>query len=272
MAEAALETVLKRDRMVVGAALLALTVLAWGYVLWLAATMSMGAPASSMPGMDMPGMNIGPSTHAWNLSDLSFTFAMWAVMMIGMMTPSAAPMILLYARVGRQAKVQGKPFAAAGWFAGGYLLAWTGFAALASLAQAALADAALITPMLNLVNRVAAGAVLIAAGLYQFTPLKYACLSQCQAPLQFLQRHGGFKRDLSGALQLGLRHGLYCIGCCWALMALLFVGGVMNVLWIAALSALVLLEKIPPAGWFLPRAAGLVLIAAGGIFLYRTGM
>ena len=181
-------------------------------------------------------------------------------------------MILLYARVGRQARAQGKPFAATGWFAGGYLLAWTGFAALASLAQAALASAALVTPMLALTNNILGGAVLIAAGLYQWSPLKQACLGHCQAPLRFLQRHGGFRRDPAGSLRLGLKHGLYCIGCCWALMALLFVGGVMNLLWIAALSILVLLEKIVPAGLLIPRAVGLVLIAAGAIYLYRTLM
>jgi predicted metal-binding membrane protein len=272
MNPAILETVLRRDRIVVAVALFVLTALAWAYVLFLAATMSMAAAASPMPGMDMASMNVGPANRSWQAAEVFFPLAMWAVMMVGMMTPSAAPMILLYARVGRQARAQGKPFAAAGWFAGGYLLAWTGFAALASLTQAALANAALITPMLRIASTATGGAVLIAAGLYQFTPLKYSCLSQCQAPLQFLQRQGGFRSDSLGSLQLGLRHGLYCIGCCWALMALLFVGGVMNVLWIAVLSVLVLLEKILPSGRILPRAVGVVLIAAGAIFLYRTGM
>jgi predicted metal-binding membrane protein len=117
-----------------------------------------------------------------------------------------------------------------------------------------------------------AGLLLVAAGLYQWTPLKGACLSQCQAPLSFLHRNGGFRRDPMGSLQLGLKHGLTCIGCCWALMMLLFVGGVMNLLWIAALSTLVLLEKLVPFGRLVPRAVGLVLVAAGAIFIFRMAI
>jgi len=272
MAVAVLEHVLKRDRIVVAASLLALTALAWAYLFWLNAFMSGPAPMPSMPGMDMGTMSMAATLRPWTPADMAFTFAMWAVMMVGMMTPSAAPMILIYARVARQARGEGKIFAASGWFAGGYLLAWMGFAVLATLAQAALVQAALLTPMLAAANNIFAGLVLIAAGLYQWTPFKDSCLSQCQAPLAFLQRHGGFKRNAKGSLLLGLRHGAYCVGCCWALMTLLFAGGVMNIVWIAALSILVLLEKIVPAGRLLPRAVGLVLLAAGSIFLYRTGM
>src|SRR5712671_2928635 len=142
MSDATLETVLKRDRAVVLTAVLVLTALAWIYVLWTAATMSAGTSVSSMPGMDMPGMNMG-----WTIGGFAFTAAMWVVMMIGMMTPSAAPMILLYARVGRQARAQGKPFAASGWFASGYLLAWSSFSLAATLTQWAIERASLLTPM-----------------------------------------------------------------------------------------------------------------------------
>jgi predicted metal-binding membrane protein len=263
----ALETVLKRDRAVVVTAVLVLTALAWIYVLWTAASMSAGTSAPSMPGMDMPGMSMG-----WTIGGFAFTLAMWVVMMIGMMTPSAAPMILLYAQVGRRARADGRPFAPTGWFAGGYLLSWSGFAVAASLAQLTLAQLALITPMLTAANHIFAGLVLVAAGLYQWTPMKDSCLSQCQAPLSFLQRHGGFQRDPRGSLQLGLKHGLACIGCCWALMMLLFVGGVMNLLWIAALSILVLLEKLLFLGRFLPRFVGLVLVAVGTIFMFRMAI
>jgi predicted metal-binding membrane protein len=272
MGEAALENVLKRDRMVVAAALVTLTALAWTYLLGLALSGGATAPSSSMPGMDMAAMNMAASAGPSRMVEFLFTFAMWVVMMIGMMTPSAAPMILIYARVGRQAREEGKLFAATGWFAGGYLLAWTAFAVVASLVQEALSAAALITPMLALGSGLSAAPVLIAAGLYQWSPLKQSCLSQCRAPLGFLTRHGGFRRDPNGALNLGLKHGLYCIGCCWALMLLLFVAGVMNAAWIAALSILVLLEKILPFGRFMPRAVGLVLIAAGTIFVVRTAM
>ena len=266
MSDAALETVLRRDRAVVVTAILVLTALAWTYLLWTAASMSATTSASSMPGMNMPGMNMSPAGSS--VGGFVFTVAMWVVMMIGMMTPSAAPMILLYAQVGRQARAGGRPFASTFWFAGGYVLAWSGFAIAASLAQLALADMALITPMLAAANHIFAGLVLVAAGIYQWTPLKDSCLSQCQAPLSFLQRHGGFQRDTWRSLKLGLKHGLACIGCCWAVMMLLFVGGVMNLLWIAALSILVLVEKLLPFGRFLPRFVGLVLVALGAIFIF----
>jgi len=268
MSDAALETVLKRDRAVVVTAVLVLTALAWTYVLWAAASMSAATSATSMPGVNMPGMNMVRAGSVWTIAGFALTLAMWVVMMIGMMTPSAAPMILLYARVGRQARADGKPFASTFWFAGGYLLAWSGFGLAASLAQLALADMALITPMLAAANHIFAGLVLAAAGIYQWTPLKDSCLSQCQAPFGFLQRHGGFRRDPTGSLKLGLRHGFACIGCCWALMMLLFVGGVMNLLWIAALSILVLLEKLMPFGRFMTRFVGLVLVAVGAIFIF----
>jgi predicted metal-binding membrane protein len=273
MVDTALEAALRRDRVIVLAAIVALTAAAWAYTIWLADDMNMG-------GMDMTGLRMipagagwmMPAAAPWSAIEFALTVAMWAVMMVGMMTPSAAPMILLYARVGRQAAVQRKPLAATGWFAGGYLLAWAAFSLAATLGQWGLQRTALLTPAMQSASAILGGAVLIAAGIYQWTPLKHACLERCRAPLQFIQHHGGFRRDAAGSLGVGLRHGLYCIGCCWALMALLFVGGVMNLLWIAALSILVLLEKIVPAGLLIPRAAGLVLMGAGAIYLYTTLM
>jgi predicted metal-binding membrane protein len=232
--------------------------------------MRMGAephvPGMSMPGMAMPGM-MAPEFRSWSAADFAVTFAMWAVMMIGMMTPSAAPMVLIYAAVGRQASAQGKPFAATSWFLAGYLFVWLAFALVATAAQFALTQAALLDPMMASSSRVFGGIVLIAAGVYEWTPLKDACLSQCQSPLVFIQRHGGFRRDPRGAMLIGLRHGAYCVGCCWMLMALLFVGGVMNVLWIAAISVFVLLEKTLPPGRLFSRIAGLALVAAGSWLL-----
>src|SRR6266480_2043114 len=194
MSEAATEAVLRRDRAVVVAALAALTALAWAYLWWLADDMEMG-------GMDMSGFRMIPAG-------------------MGLMVPSAAPMIMIYARVGRQAAQEGKPLAASAYFAAGYLLAWIGFALLATSAQWALDRIGFLTPTMAGANDIFGGAVLIAAGLYQWSPLKDACLRQCQAPLQFIQRHGGFRRDAKGSLKLGIRHGAYCVGCCWALMAL----------------------------------------------------
>jgi predicted metal-binding membrane protein len=259
-----LEAVLRRDRAVVIAALVFVTALAWADIIFVADDVA-------MDGMDMTGFRMipagqglmMPATAPWQPLEFYYVFAMWAVMMIGMMTPSAAPMILIYARVGRQALVSGHPFAASGWFAAGYLIAWVGFSLAATSAQWALERAAMLTPMMESASGLLGGIVLIAAGFYQWTPVKEACLSYCQAPLTFIMRHGGFRPDPRGALALGLRHGLYCIGCCWALMLLLFVGGVMNVLWIAALAMLVLLEKAVPFGYFIPRVAGCASIASG---------
>jgi predicted metal-binding membrane protein len=268
MSTRAIELVLRRDRVVMVAALVVITGLAWAYVLWLANDMAMG-------GMDMTGFRMipagmglmMPASAPWQPIEFIFVFVMWVVMMIGMMTPSAAPMVLLYARVGRQAVMQGKPFANSNWFFGGYLLAWVTFALVATLAQWGVQRASLLTPMMESASAIFGSALLIAAGLYQWTPLKHACLRQCQAPLQFIQRHGGFRRDAKGSLGLGIRHGAYCVGCCWALMALLFVGGVMNLLWIAALTIFVLLEKVIPAGRVIARVAGGVLVAGGGWLL-----
>ena len=260
----ALAAILVRDRYVVAVALLAVTALAWWYVLVLAAQMT--APAASMPSMpgmqDMPGMMM-PALAPWTMQHALFIFAMWTVMMIGMMTPSVAPMVLIYTQVARQAATLGKVFAPALWFAAGYLLAWTSFATLATAAQYGLERVALLTPMLASANKWFGAAILVAAGVYQLSPLKDSCLASCRAPLSFVQRHGGFRADVFGSLFLGMRHGLYCIGCCWALMALLFVGGVMNILWIAGLMIFVLAEKIIPAGRYVSRLAGLAAIAAG---------
>lgn len=264
MSDNVLEAVLRRDRAIVIVALTALAALAWADLVWLADDMK-------MDGMDMAGFRaipagqslMMPASAPWQPVEFVYVFAMWVAMMIGMMVPSVAPMILVYARIGRHAAVQGKPFAASGWFAAGYLVAWTAFSAFATSAQWALERAALLTPMMESASRILAGLVLILAGLYQWTPLKAACLSKCRSPLMFIQEQGGFRRQPSGALALGFRHGLYCIGCCWGLMALLFVGGVMNLLWIAALAILVLIEKLAPFGWVIARGAGVVFVAAG---------
>lgn len=264
MTSATIEVVLQRDRIVMAVAIAVVAALAWAYVLRLASDMDMG-------GMDMTGFRmipagIGlmtPALAPWNGIEFAFVFAMWVVMMVGMMTPSAAPMILIYARVGRQAAAHGKPFSATGWFAAGYLLAWIAFSLAATLAQWALERAALLTPMMESASQILGGTVLIVAGLYQWTPLKDMCLSQCRSPLLFIQRHGGFRGTAVGAVQLGLRHGAYCVGCCWALMVLLFVGGVMNVLWIAAVAIVVLIERVVRGGRVVARLAGAGLAGTG---------
>ena len=247
---------LRRDRYIVATALLLITALAWVYLLQLAADMD-------MPGMDSAAMAAMMAPRVWAPADFGLVLVMWVVMMIGMMTPSATPMILLYARVARQATAQGKRFAATAWFTAGYLLAWTGFSLAATLLQWQLERLTLLSPMMTSSSNRFNGIVLIAIGVYQWTPWKYACLAACQAPLSFIQRHGGFRPEASRSLRLGLLHGAYCVACCWALMALLFIGGVMNVLWIAAIAVLVLLEKAVPVGRLVPRAVGVVCLGAG---------
>ena len=230
-------------------------------------------PPGAMADMNMPGMaeTLAPALRPWDPGAVAYMFSMWAVMMAGMMTPSVAPMVLLYAAVGRRAADGYAPFAQTGWFFAGYLAVWITFSALATGAQWGLTSLALLTPMMAASSHRLGGGLLIAAGLYQLTPVKDICLSNCRSPLGFLMARGGFRREPAGAFRLGMSHGVFCLGCCWALMALLFVGGVMNVLWIAGLSILILLEKIAPAGRLLSRISG-ALLAAAGLWLLLRGV
>ena len=265
-------TVLRRDRIVIILAFTLLTALAWSYLLWLAADMGMG-------GMDMTGFRMIPSGMGlmipaqmpWRAMEFAFVFAMWTVMMVGMMTPSAMPMILMYARVGRETEPQAAPLSATVWFAAGYFLVWTAFALLATFVQWAFERTAVLDSAMASTSNVVGGLLFVAAGAYQWTQLKDVCLTQCQTPFAFLMHHGGFRRDALGSLILGLRHGAYCVGCCWALMALLLVGGVMNVLWIVLLALVILLEKVTSFGSPIARRVGIVLVV-GGAWLLTTGM
>jgi predicted metal-binding membrane protein len=280
VSEAALERLVRRDRAIVIAALAVLTVLSWAYTIWLANSADMGGmpmPKPSDMGMPMPmpmpmskasgtGAMLAPGFKPWTATDFVVMFVMWAVMMVGMMTPSAAPMILVYARVGRQASSKVKPLAATGFFAAGYLLAWTAFSLAATIGQWLLERAALLTHMGVTTSSVLGGAVLILAGLFQWTPAKNACLKHCQSPLSLILQYG-FRSEVWGSLGFGFRHGIFCIGCCWALMALLFVGGVMNIIWIAGLTIFILLEKVVPLGRIISRTAGAGLLGWGAWLL-----
>ena len=264
-----LETLLKRDRALVAAALAALTLLAWAYLFYLAGRMAAMEEMGGMAGMDSGGGmaamgNLaGPLPLAWGLADFLLMFLMWAVMMAAMMLPAAAPMLLAFAGVNRRRRESGGPFVPTALFLGGYLLVWSGFSLAATLAQGVLHNAALLSPQLALaqVSPLLGGGLLLTAGLFQWTPLKQACLHHCRTPMGFLT--ADWREGRRGALRMGLGHGGYCLGCCWALMALLFVLGVMNLLWIFALSALVLAEKAFPGGRWLSRLAGLGLLAWG---------
>ena len=241
------EALARRDRLIAAVGLAGIASLAWLYVAWLAGDMGAMADAAT------------PALQPWTPADAVLMFVMWAVMMAAMMLPSAAPMILLHAAVAR--KYGAATPSATGAFAAGYLAVWTGFSALATALQWALEQAALLSPTMVATSPWLGGGLLIAAGAYQMTPLKHACLQHCRSPVHFISRH--WRAGTLGAVRMGLAHGAYCVGCCWVLMALLFVGGVMNLLWIAALAAFVLVEKLLPRGAGFGRIAGGLMVLTG---------
>jgi len=237
----------RRNRLLLLVCLAAVTALAWVYLVQLNGAMS-GSQAMSAMGMTA-------ATVPWTPTEAFFAFVMWAVMMVGMMTPSAAPVLLVFASSSRARRQHGSAVAA---FALGYLLLWTLFSAAAALGQWGLHQAALLTPAMTVTTRGLAAAILVAAGAYQLTPLKSACLAHCRSPLGFLIGH--WRDGVGGAFGMGVRHGIYCVGCCWALMCVLFAVGIMNLLWIAALTFFVFAEKFGPAGLVLARASGVAML------------
>ena len=251
-----LDRAVRRDRMIVAAGLAGLTALAWLYIIHLSRMMS-PHPVMAMP---MPG-DIG-------VPELGYLIPMWIMMMVAMMVPSAAPTILLFANVARSRKARGIPTASAGVFTLGYLLVWTVYAAIMAAFQSELHRLALLSPNMASASAWLGGGLLILAGIYQWVPAKGACLSHCRSPLGFFSHE--WREGAGGALIMGLRHGSYCVGCCWALMALLFVAGVMNLLWVAAIAILVLAEKLGPGGRSLGRLTGLLLMG-WGIWLIAAG-
>jgi predicted metal-binding membrane protein len=257
----ALEAVLRRDRWIVLGGLAGITALAWAYLVAMA--IGMGDMPMAM-GEAMMTVEVAP----WGALDFALMFLMWAIMMVGMMVPSAAPMILLFAKVSRQRTERAGPFTPTGAFVAGYVAVWTGFSLTATGLQWALEQAALLSPMMMAsTSPLLGGGLLVLAGLYQWTPLKDVCLRHCRSPLHFLLH--GWLRGVGGAFRMGLEHGAYCVGCCWVLMGLLFVAGVMNLLWVAAIAGFVLLEKVAPAGARLGRLSGLLLVAAGVFVMLR---
>ncbi len=220
---------------------------------------------------DMYGPMTGPSawmmTVTWDAPRLLLLWAMWAAMMAGMMLPTLAPALLLFARAARNRPHLRHPSAHVYAMAAGYLLVWVVFSVGATAMQRFLAEALLLTPMMEPSRPEAAAALLFIAGAYQCTPLKDACLSVCRSPVAMLM--SGWREGLAGAFQMGLTNGLHCLGCCWALMLLLFAGGVMNLVVILSLTAWVAVEKIAPFGRYSARAAGVLLMAAGVWLLAR---
>jgi predicted metal-binding membrane protein len=264
--------VFRHDGMVVAAALCLLTLFAWLFLLAGAGTgMDPIAMSAAMSGWLMP-LHLPPALSAeWTALYWLAAFGMWVTMMVAMMLPSASPTLLLYARVVRQAESKGRATRAAASiavFAAAYLSLWILFSLLAVAAQWALEQLRAMSAMMSLRATALAGAVLIAAGLYQLTPLKTACLRHCRAPAQFIAAH--WRPGVRGAWHMGFTHGVYCLGCCAALMLLLFVGGVMNLVWIAGLTLLVAIEKLAPLGAAVAQAIALLLIAGGATLIAVT--
>jgi predicted metal-binding membrane protein len=250
-----LETIVRRERLIIGGCLAATVVLAWMYLFHTKA---------AMPDMDMPGM-VMRDLHEWGPATVLLLFVMWAVMMIAMMVPSATPMILAFLTVNQRRQATARPLVPVTIFLLGYLAVWTAFSAVATLAEWGLHEAALLSTSMTATSPTLNGGLLIAAGVFQWTPLKRACLKGCRSPLSFLMSE--WRDGTAGAFLMGLRHGTYCVGCCWVLMALLFVAGVMNLSWVAAIALFVMAEKILAQGELLARGAGIALIAAGAALM-----
>ena len=248
-----IEATLRRDRRVVLTSLVLVAVLAWLY-LWRDAVAMSHASMADMP-------------HVPGAGALALTFVMWAVMMVGMMLPGTAPTILLYGALVRKNGERGTVLPAVWVFTSGYLAVWTGFSLLAALLQVGLEQAALLTPMMVSGSKGLSAAILIAAGIYQWLPLKTACLSRCRNPLEFFVTR--WRTGAGGAFRMGAEHGLFCLGCCWALMLLLFVAGVMNLVWVALIAGFVFVEKLLPAGKFTAGLAGVALILSGLFVLLK---
>ncbi|MEE8434073.1 MAG: DUF2182 domain-containing protein [bacterium] len=250
-----------RYRLPVLGGLAGITALAWIYLVNDAArmdSMAMGEPAAMM------------AMRPWGWVDLSLLFLMWSVMMAAMMVPSVTPAVLIYATLVRRMTPDQPALLSVGMFLLGYLADWTAFSLAAVGLQWGLDRWALLSPMMVSISPYLGGGLLIAAGVYQWTPIKDACLKHCKAPLTFLAQH--WRYGAGGAFRMGLHHGLYCIGCCWVIMGLLFVGGVMNLLWVAALSIFVLLEKLVPLDSLLGRGlSGLASVTAGVLFMAMAG-
>jgi predicted metal-binding membrane protein len=250
-----LDQLLRRDRLVLALGLAALALLAWGYIGHMSGAMSGHSAITRGADMAMPMMGHGGAP------ELAWLIPMWIVMMVAMMIPSATPAILLFSGVTRRRRSQGVPTASAAVFTLGYLLIWALYATIAAVAQWQLHRHALLSPAMVSASPFLGGGLLGLAGVYQLLPLKGACLSHCRSPLGSFS--SSWREGNSGALLMGIRHGSYCVGCCWALMALLFVAGVMNLLWVAVIAAFVLVEKVGPGGARLGRLAGVMLIGWG---------
>jgi predicted metal-binding membrane protein len=254
-----LEYILKKDRFIVVSGLFVICILSWVYIIYLYRQMVV---------MDMNALFFAmPMSPAWSATDFVLLFLMWLVMMIAMMTPSVAPLILIFVMVNRQRKQQQNPFVATGYLLTGYFFVWATFSLLATALQWLLQHVSLLTPEMKTTSKVLGGIILIAAGVFQFTPLKQTCLNYCRTPVDFIHRN--WKEGKMGAMRMGIENGIYCVGCCWILMVLLFVSGIMNLLWVALIALFVLIEKASGHIRWIPSIAGAALIIYGVIVLMQ---
>ena len=249
----------RRDRAIIAGCIVLITALAWAYLVHLSRHMT--SPIEGDRTMVAMGMVMN---QPWGLGDLLLTFVMWAVMMVGMMALPALPVLLLFAGMHAR-RVDRGVVPAVPSFGLGYLIVWLAFSACATAAQWALHEGALLSSTMATSSTPAAGMILIAAGAYQLTPIKSGCLARCRSPLGFLLTN--WREGSSGAFLMGFRHGIFCLGCCWALMAVLFVVGVMNLAWVGVLTLFILVEKIGPIGPRVSRAGGAILIALGAVLV-----
>jgi predicted metal-binding membrane protein len=246
-----------REITVVSGGLAGIALAGWAYMVYM---------AWAMANMDKVDMWMPPmGSSAWSAYDFLMLFVMWATMMVAMMTPSTLPMVSMFATLNRNRRNRGQMYTPTFVFVAGYLVAWTGFSVLATLAQWPLHTSGLLNPMMDSRSYLMSGVVLVVAGLYQWTPLKDACLTSCRSPLGFLMTE--WREGRRGALVMGIRHGIYCVGCCWALMLVLFAVGVMNMLWVVLIAVFVLIEKVMPAPGVLRAVSGLGLVLWGGYWV-----
>lgn len=244
----------RRDLFALFTALTMLAAVGWWYVVILSRDMA-------IMNSSMSTMGVKP----WAASDFLMMFIMWTIMMIAMMVPTAMRSFLIFSRITAQQAKRGRSFVSGYWFAAGYIVIWTVFSIAATGLQWGLDQAALLSSRMVVYSPFVGAMIFILAGAWQFTPLKNACLTHCRSPLVFLSQN--FRAGKFGALSLGLRHGLYCLGCCWVLMGLLFVGGVMNLAWILAITIFVLVEKLLPVTVQTSRITGMLMILAGAGYL-----
>jgi predicted metal-binding membrane protein len=249
--DTAFSDAVRRDRAVVLMSIILLTALAWIYTAHLAGNAAQMSDLMAMPNL-----------RRWGAADFTFMFIMWAIMMVAMMLPSTTPMILLFSRICEKRKMERRPCAPTMAFLAGYLFVWISFSLVATALNWLLHASGQMTSMMGHTPPFVGGAILVAAGVFQWTPLKAVCLKHCRSPIGFLMAH--WREGTVGAMRMGLHHGAYCLGCCWMLMSLLFVLGVMNLPWVAVLTIIVLAEKVLPGGMWLGRILGGLLVIWGG--------